>query len=102
MDEKDPFPEYRTQHFSLEVRATHERELARYDMLDNHNVVDGACAILIDHEIVAFANEYGTVTLVGGTDATPDKDALEETLEHAMAMYATATAQTRADQAARA
>jgi hypothetical protein len=74
--------------WAVEVRKATQREI---DVAESDgNTVDGAAAILINDELVGVANEYGTVKLVAGTEATPTQEDVEEFIEQAVEFWSKA------------
>lgn len=74
-----------TTDWAIEIRVATQREI---DLAESDgNTTDGAAAVLINDELVAVANEYGTATLVGGTEATPTQDVVEEFVEQAVEFW---------------
>lgn len=73
--------------FSIEVRQATRADIARTEDPGAASTGDGAAAFLIDGELVAVTNEYGTALLVAGSNHTPDKEAVEEFNEAAMKFY---------------
>lgn len=79
--------------FSIEIRAASSRlELATYDAEDHANLEDGAAVVLVNGEVVAIGNEYGTAKLVAGTNAVPTQDAVELFITASMDFYEAALA----------
>lgn len=77
--------------FSVEVRKATQGEIDRCERPNHASRDDGAAAVLIDGELVAITNEYGTGLLVAGSNATPTQEAVEKFSDAAADFYAEAT-----------
>jgi hypothetical protein len=62
--------------FSIEIREATQHDIDRCEN-PGHASIDEAAAVLIDGDLVAVTNEYGTALLVPGSNATPTRDAVE-------------------------
>jgi hypothetical protein len=75
--------------FSIEIRQATRAECDRTEKPDHlSSEVDGAAAVLVNGELVACCNEYGTAILVAGTEAAMTADSVEVMVGAAMEFYA--------------
>lgn len=78
--------------FSLEIRRSTPADVRQCDGAPDYlgNSEDGFAAILMDGELLAVTDEYGTAHLRAGSNFTPTKEQLEAFNEAAMNFYAEA------------
>lgn len=70
--------------FSVEVRTATPRDVARCEHPSQVSLEDGAAAVVVDEELVAVTNEYGTALLVPGSEPAPTREIVEAFVEQTM------------------
>lgn len=75
--------------WSVEIRAATAADIAKAGA---NASIGEAAAWLLNGELVAVTDEYGTATLVAGTNSTPTEDDIEKAVEPLCDLLAAASA----------